>query len=193
MEKKVKLMLALFVIIFITSCAGRNFVRPEPESLSLAKTTYQEILNRFGSPFQEGTVLKNEKTVKTISYAYATTGRTPLFEGVTPARAIGFYFLDNTLVGYEFVSSFKEDNSYFDENKINQIKKDETTRDQVIELLGKPAGMYLYPLIKSNEDKAIVYLYSHTKSFKSYRQNLVVSFDNNGLVTDVNFSSFGQK
>ena len=193
MENKVKLILAFFVIIFITSCAGRNFVRPESESLVLSKTTYQEIINRFGSPYQEGTALKNEKTVKTISYAYATAGGSPLFDGVTAARAMGYYFSDNILVGYEFTSSFKEDNSYFDENKINQIKKGESTRNNVIELIGKPSGMYIFPLIKNNEDNALVYLYSHAKGFKFYQQLLVVSFDNNGLVSDVNFTSSGQK
>jgi hypothetical protein len=53
--------------------------------------------------------------------------------------------------------------------------------------------MYIYPLIKNNEDNALVYLYSHVKGFKSYQQLLVVSFDNNGLVSDVNFTSSGQK
>jgi len=193
MGRKANLILVFFVILFVTSCAGRNFVRPEPESLILGKTSHQEIINRFGKPYQEGTELKNEKTVKTMSYAYATVGGSPLFTGVTPARAMGFYFLDETLVGYEFLSSFKEDNSYFDVDNINKIKKNETSRDQVIELMGQPSGRYLYPLIKNKDNKAIVYSYTHSKGNRSYHQLLVISLDNNGIVTDVSFTSSGQK
>ena len=151
------------------------------------------MINRFGKPYQEGTQLKNEQTVKTISYAYSAAAGSSLYSGVTPARAMSFYFADNILVGYEFTSSFKADNSYFDENKVSQIKKGKTTRDQVIELMGKPAGMHLYPLIKNKGDKAIVYLYTHFKRYKIYHQILVASFNNNGLVTDVSFTSSGQK
>jgi hypothetical protein len=193
MGRKANLILVFFVILFVTSCAGRNFVRPEAESLILGKTSHQEIINRFGKPYQEGTEFKNEKTVKTMSYAYATVGGSPLFEGVTPVRAMGFHFLDETLVGYEFLSSFKEDNSYFDVGNINKIKKDETSRDQVIELMGQPSGMYLYPLIKNKDNKAIVYSYTHSKGYRSYKQLLVISLDNNGIVKDVSFTSSGQK
>lgn len=120
-------------------------------------------------------------------------GGSPLFAGVTPVRAMGFHFLDENLVGYEFLSSFKEDNSYFDVDNINKIKKDETSRDQVIELMGQSSGMYLYPLIKNKNNKAIVYSYTHSKGYRSYKQLLVISLDNNGIVTDVSSTSSGQK
>jgi hypothetical protein len=53
---------------------GRDFTRPTPESLVLGKTTYAEINGRFGSPYRESTVIKNEKTLRMASYAYATAG-----------------------------------------------------------------------------------------------------------------------
>ena len=57
--------------------------------------------------------------------------------------------MNNILVGHEFDSSFKFESTYFDVAKIKQIRKNETTFSQIIELMGKPQGECLYPLIKN--------------------------------------------
>src|SRR5712691_6068489 len=141
----------------LNGCAGRDFVRPSADSLALGKTTYAEIVARYGSPSREGTMLKNEQTVKTITYAYATKAGTPLVSGVTPARAAAFYFNDLVLVGHEFASSFQEDHTDFDETKVTRIKKGETTRAQVVELMGTPTGTYIFPLVQRRNDSGLVY------------------------------------
>ncbi len=183
---------AIITILFLSSCAGTNFVRPEPESLLLKKTTYQDIINQFGKPYQEGTKLKNENMVKTITYAYSSAGGTAAYEGVTPARAMAFHFLDDLLVGFEFSSSYKEDNSDFDDSKISLIKKGETKRSQVVSLLGEPKGKYIFPLIESRQNDAMVYMYNQFKSFKIYQKLLIVSL-NNDIVEDVEFTMSGNK
>lgn len=193
MSKRQWVTLVIFVLFFLTGCAGRNFVRPKADSLILGKTTYVELIGQFGKAFQEGSQLKNEKMVKVISYAYSSVGATPLIKGVTPARSIASHFLDDLLVGHEFTSSFKEDHSNFDETKISQIKKGTTSQTLVIELSGEPTGRYIYPLIDNKNDKALVYLYSHVKGFKVYQKHLIVSIGSNGLVTDVKFTTSGQK
>jgi hypothetical protein len=198
MSKIIKLSLSIFVVILIAACAaGRNFVRPKPESLILGKTTYDEIIQRFGKPYTEGTQVKNGITLKTVGYAYSKVGGPALFEGVTPGRGMGFSFLDNVVVGHEFTSSYRDDNSYFDDSKVGQIKKGETTRNKVIELMGRTGGMYVYPLIKGKDEKALVYLYTHTKGsifdLKVFQKLLVVSFNDTDIVTDINFTSSGQK
>jgi hypothetical protein len=192
MFKIKRLAAVIIVILFLASCAGTNFVRPEPESLSLGKTTYQDIINQFGKPYQEGTKLKNENMIKTATYAYSSAGGMALYEGVTPARAMAFHFVDDLLIGYEFSSSYKEDHSDYDDSKISLIKKGETTRGEVVDLLGEPKGIYVFPLIKNREDEAMVYLYSQFKSFKIYQKLLIVSV-NNDIVTDVDFTTSGKK
>ena len=179
-------------ILFLSSCAGTNFVRPEPGALSLKSTTYKDIINQFGNPYREGTKLKNEEMIKTITYAYSSVGGMPLYEGVTPARAIAFHFLDDVLVGYEFTSSFKEDNSDFDDSKITLIKKGKTTRDQVVSLLGKPEGIYVYPLIEDRGNTALVYMYNHFRQYKVYQKMLFVSMKDD-IVADVDFTTSGNK
>jgi hypothetical protein len=198
MKTILKLITATYLIsIFTWGCAGRNFVRPQPNSLSLGKTAYGDVIGQFGQPYREGTQLKNDINLKTISYAYSTAGGTPMFDGVTPGRSVGFSFMDDILVGHVFNSSYKEDSSYFDDTKINQIKKGETTKADVIGLLGDRYGEYIYPLIERKDEKALVYLYTQVKgsafNLKFYTKTLIVTLDQNGIVSDVNLNSSGEK
>ncbi len=203
MRTTAKGLLALGLALLVTGCAGRDFVRPSADSLQLGKTTYTEIVARFGSPYREGTMLKNEQNVKTITYAYATKiGESAAVSGVTGARSTAFYFVDLVLVGHEFTSSFEKDQTNFDETKISQIKKGETTQAQVTGLMGPPTGGYVFPLVRQKNEKGLVYLYVQTRveqapfvptKIKTYRKALVVSIGENGVVTDVEFNASGEK
>jgi hypothetical protein len=184
-------------LLVLAGCAGTDFVRPDPESFRNGQTSYAQVVTRMGKPWREGTELKNEKSIKNIVYAYASVGGKPLREGVTPARAAGFYFHNDTLVGHEFISSWAEDHSNFDENRIKDIVKGKTTRAEVLQLMGKPAGNYIHPMIKAQTGDAAVYAFSETSgsafNLKFYRKVLVVSFDTAGVVSDVDFSSSGSR
>jgi len=189
MVKKLGNLLPVLIAIFISGCAvGTQFVRPEPESLKNGETKYSQIIERFGFTSREGTVVKNEKSVKTLSYTYL-----PAPAGSAGFRGLGFYFLNDVLVGYEFTSSAAEDHTDFDETKINQIIKGKSTRAAVIALLGRPGGYYNYPMIKSQSGEAAVYKYSKvTTGFLTpsiLLKSLVVTFDTSGIVADVEFSS----
>jgi hypothetical protein len=183
-------------LLVATGCAGRDFVRADADSLILSKTTETEIRQRFGNPYREGTVVKNGETLKTLNYAYAT-GAASLAGGITPARGQGFYFSNGVLVGHDFTSSFDEDKTDFDLAKAKQIRRGEATEASVVTLLGKPQGVYRYPLIKAKDDRAIVYRYEQVKgtafNLKFYNQQVVVTVDGNGLVKDVELSSAGER
>jgi outer membrane protein assembly factor BamE (lipoprotein component of BamABCDE complex) len=188
---------AITLSLLFGGCAGRDFVRPAADSLTLGTTTEEQIRARLGSPYREGTLVKNGVTVKTLSYAYAATTGTPMVAGVTPARALGFYFDKGVLVGHEFTSSYRDDHTDYDESKVPQIRQGETTRAAVVALMGPPHAAYLYPLAKAQGQRAIGYLYSQTAgspfALRFYQKTLVVSYDANDVVTDVNFVSTGQK
>ena len=51
------------------------------------------------------------------------------------------------LVGHEFTSSFKEDHTDFSEARVAEIKQGETKEAGVLELLGRPTGLYVFPLV----------------------------------------------
>jgi outer membrane protein assembly factor BamE (lipoprotein component of BamABCDE complex) len=168
-------------------------VRPDPDSFSNGRTTYSQVIAKLGPPRQEGSVIKNEKTLKTVSYVYASMGGQPLNAGATAARAAGFYFLDDVLVGHEFVSSWAEDHTNFDESRVKDIARGKSTRADVIQLMGKPGGYHAFPLIKDKSGEAALYAYMEVKGFTPFRKELRVTFDSAGVVTDVEFSSTGTK
>jgi len=187
----------VFFVLQLAGCAGTNFMRVTDEALILGKTTKEQIEARLGAPYQQGVITKNEQQMKTASYAYASSGGGAVAEGVIPARSQGFYFFNNKLVGYEFTSSWKSDSSNFNNEKIAQIRKGASTHKDVLRLLGKPGGKYIYPLIEHKDREAINYLYSQTKggafNLKFYKKQLVVVFNKQGIVTDVEYTEAGEK
>ena len=188
----------VFVLsIVVAGCAGSNLTKQADNQLVLGQTSRQDILQRLGTPYREGTVTRNGKQLKTMSYEFAMTGGTPARQGVTPSRGQGFYFLEDRLAGYDFNSSWKEDQSDFDATKVPQIKKGVSTRDDVVRLIGPPRGKYAYPLIPSPKDQADVYLYAETKggpfNVKFYQKHLIVTYDQRGVVSNIDYKEIGQK
>ena len=183
---------AVIIVGMLAGCAGRDFIRPDLDVLRNGQTTYAEVVAKFGTPYAEGSVVKNDRTVKTASYAYASLGGKPRREGVTAARAMGFYFDNDRLVGHEFISSWAEDHTDFDETRAKDIIRGKTSRAEVFRLLGKPNGYHIFPLIKASTGEAAVYAYTEVIGFKPFQKVLVVTFDPSGIVTDVEFASQGK-
>src|SRR5262245_37549137 len=189
--------LTLAAALVVAGCAGSDFTKQADNALVLGQTSRQEILQRLGSPYREGTVTKNGKHLKTLTYAFGITTGTPAHDGVVPARGQGFYFLDDKLAGYDFASSWKEDQTDFDGAKVSEIKKSVSTRDEVLRLIGRPGGKYAYPLIADRNRQADVYLYAETRggpfNVKFYQKHLVVTYDERGVVSDVEYQEVGEK
>jgi hypothetical protein len=189
--------LTVALALLVAGCGGSKFSKQPDDALVLGQTSRQEILQRLGTPYREGTVTKNGKQLKTMTYAFGMTTGTPARDGVTPARGQGFYFLDDKLAGYDFTSSWKEDQSNFDGAKVPTIKKGASTRDDVVRLLGPARGKYAYPLIADQNKQADVYLYAETRggpfNVKFYQKHLVVTYDERGVVSNVDYQELGQK
>lgn len=197
MKRTFTSILVVLAAVILGGCAGTNFKRPDPSSLTLGRSTSSDVIAAMGEPRQTSEGLKNEKKVRSLHYAYADSLGSAKYSGVTPARAIVFTTYDNVLVAQEFISSFKDDATDFDDAKVQQISKGKTTKAEVIQLLGKPNGEAIYPITKHENENASVYSYSHVKgsvfNMKFYKQALVVSFDNAGIVTEVEYTSQGEK
>jgi hypothetical protein len=172
-------------------------VRPDAGTLALGKTSQAEVTQKLGSPFQTGDVMKNEKQIKVTKYAYAQSTGEGAYSGVVPARAMTFGFFDDKLVSQDFTSSFKADSTDFDGAKVATITKGKTKKDEVIALLGKATGEATYPVIKSTTDKALTYSYAQAKgsvfNMKFHTKTLVVSYNETGLVTDVEYTASGDQ
>jgi hypothetical protein len=183
-------------LLLVAGCsAGRDFQRPDPGGLQLGKTSESDITGRFGEPRGVATRLVNDRTVKTLSYSYAEAN--PYVEKI-PARVMVFTFTDGVLVGHQFLSSFDSDKTDFDENRVGQIKRGQTTIRQVMDLIGVPAGELIHPLAKVQDGKAYVYGYSRsdkepfTGKLTTRSKTLIVNFDAAGVVTDIDLSTTGK-
>ena len=189
--------LLIGMMLLVAGCAGRDFVRPRPDALRLGKTSYEDVLRQLGTPYRKGSSLRAGETVTSITYAYANVWATSGLGNVTPARSMKLSFVQDVLVGYDFTSSYTEDLTDFDETRVAQIRTGETKQTEVEQLLGPAGGVYAYPLIKRGPERALVYLYTQTRtkpfSVDVYLKKLVVSVDGNGIVTDVDFNTSGEK
>ena len=189
---------SLFLIAALAGCAGKDFVRPAPDAFKLGETRYSQVVQQLGEPRKSGDVVRNDKPVKSITYVYASSGGEASEAGVTPARGLTYYFYNDMLVGQEFLSSFKADSSNFDETKVERIRKGETTRAEVIQLLGAPTASFVPPMARSSSGETIGYAYAAAHAglftgFKASVKSLRVSFDDRGLVSEVDYSSAGNK
>ena len=90
MMKRVSI--AVFITVFLTACAGTDFKKIEIYQLTFGANTPETIKQKLGEPEVEGTVTKNEKQFKTMTYAYASTVGSAAHEGVIATRGQGFYF-----------------------------------------------------------------------------------------------------
>ena len=197
MTARMKCLLAVFSLFLLSGCAGREFTRPELATLRNGETTRAQVTERFGKPFAEGTLVRNDEPVRSANYVFAASGGKAARDGIVPARAMAFYFYNDVLVGHEFISSWADDSTDFDETERKQIFAGKTTQAELMQWLGKPGGYWIYPMIKSKSGQAAVYAYTELESGafgrKAFRKVLVVSLDDAGVVTEVDFSSVGSK
>ena len=197
MTRTIRGIAAALAIALLAGCAGTNFKRPEPQDLVVGKSNAADIQRVMGGAQQTGEGLQNEQKVQTLRYAYAEGAGQGRYPGVVPARAMVFTTHNELLVAQEFVSSFQADATEFDESKVGAIVKGKTTRVEVLALLGRPNGEAIYPVIKIRGDKALVYSYSHAKgnafNMKFYNKVLIVSFNGDNLVSELQYTSNGDK
>ena len=190
--------IGLIAATLLAGCtAGTDFTRAKDDAVVLGTTTYQSIRDQMGAPEKEGVITQNGQKFHTLTYTYASSGGEPLYSGATPGRTQVLFFKEDVLVGHEFLSSFKEDNTDFDERKISEISEEVSLRADVISLLGEPSGMFIHPLADNENGETIVYSYTHVTSsaFSTnvFAKRLLVELDNYDVVLNVEYSQSGHK
>ena len=164
--------LAFAVLALLSGCAGRssasNGAQPSASPLVLGKTTYAEVVARYGPPRSEEANVQNGQPIKTLIYAKSGAGG---------GRLTFFNFSNLLLVGH----NVRRDASEIDLNdtKIAVIKEGETTERQVLGLLGEPSGQFIYPLTSHKGDTGFGYI------DRRARKTLRIIFSTDGVVRHV--------
>ena len=180
-----------FFLILAGCSAGKDFVRPSPDSLKLGQTTYAQIVQLMGAPSKiQKVILNNGETVDELSYVYAT-GSLP--GGIATARSMNLGTNKEILVSKIFLSSFKEDSTDFESDKVTSIKNGKTTKEDILNWFGNPSGEGIYPFAKLKDGRSLTYLYAQSRNIGigsvASSKMLIVQLDHNGIVVDYKFST----
>ena len=167
--------------------SGRDFARPEPESLVLGQTTIAEVISKYGQPVartarSSGSPVSSNRPgdqrppglqpasvagdIETLRYSYAHASKPGVIVGpiVAQGRSLSLSFWNSRLVYYGFNSSFSDDTTNFDENKVSSFVRGQTTRADVIRELGRPSGEGIYPHVAKEGTKMVTYQYVASNS-----------------------------
>jgi hypothetical protein len=192
--------LVFLLCVLVAGCgAGKQFARVPDDTLVLGQTTPEQITDLLGSPQEQQKFTRNNEVMTMYKYVSGTPW-IPGFEPFTlSVRVQSFTFHNDKLVGHLFTSSFQEDSTNFDETKMSQIVEGKSTRSDVVRLMGNPGGEAIYPVVRRKNETAVNYSYvistrgTFSREFKAHRKHLTVIFNDQGVVTDVDFFEVGEK
>ena len=184
---------AILAVMLASAClVGADFGRPDPETLVLGKTTEKEIRDRFGEPSSQSTAQVKDKVVTVVRYTQIEPR-----PAVVLGRTLVYSFYQDKLVGFDYSSSFENDKTDFDETLPGRIKRGETTLRQVLALLGRPTGQFIYPspYVWAQDQRAFVYSYSRNDrpppggTLQTINKFLAITFDSHDVVAETSLST----
>ncbi len=182
---------ALALALLVSGCFTVGALERVPEAdLVLGSTTEAALTERLGAPRETSEETINDKTIRGLYYAYATSYTTDtVTEGLSVARAQWFYFSDGVLVGHQYRSTFASESTDFDESVVSDFREGITTRAEVLKALGPPTGRRAYPLVEKPEEDGFGYLYrlidTRKRGFPVLRKDLVVVFGPDDVVRKI--------
>ncbi len=177
-----------------SACAGTYIPRAQPGTYEFGRTTYEGILEQYHEPQTRMTTVRNGRKIESLVYVhFSAIAGAAHNSGVIPTRGTVFHFHDGLLVGLEFISSWEEDHSDFDDLQVARIVRGEASRADVVALLGEPSGEHKYPMTDEVGTEAVVYRYGEVRQgggkTSSFEKNLVVTFDPQGLANEVDLTT----
>ncbi|HUN46752.1 MAG TPA: hypothetical protein VMU85_09535 [Stellaceae bacterium] len=201
--------LALLALLVLAGCtAGRNFVRPTADSVTLGTTTRADVLQKYGQPSRQATATISFDSAQPaaakgpfdvvlaagsyVSLNYTFVERTPgLMSDSINDRSVTFLFWNDKLVSYRFVSNFQQDSSNFDESKLSALQRAKTTKADLEQLLGAPSGRSIYPFVQQQGQEILAYGYEviDLKTRERSAKGLQVLFAPDGTLVDYRFGS----
>jgi hypothetical protein len=191
------LRLAAAALLVLAAGCAPPVLRPSPGELKIGETTQEQVTQRMGSIApQRAEIERNGRKVQVYAYGYDAQYEAPHgYDGVIPLRTMFYYFLDGRLVGHEFNSSVERDNTDFSARNVRNVVRGQTTRDEVLQLFGRPAGVLAYPLVDARGG-ALVYTYRESRRVPfgkptQYSKTLMISFEESGVVHDLSYTTSG--
>lgn len=159
------IMLGITALVFIlfSGCAtvGKNFKSEQVNQLKIGVSKKADIINMFGEPFKATSGSSEGLDSEILSYVYAKGTMNS-----ATVRVLSIELVDELINAYVFRSSMKEDLKDFDINSRKKIVAGESTKSDVIKLLGQPHGILKLPSKLINHDFGGIYKYEDPKNAK---------------------------
>jgi hypothetical protein len=170
----------LFLALGGCTSRGKDFVRPDPNSLLLGQTTIADVIGKQGPPTSRvvrhglnpapSRQQADERdpafrpvsvagTIETLMYSYSYSAAPGIVVGPmsTRSRHLVLTFWNDRVIYYGFDSSFSQDSTHFDENKALSFVIGQSSQSDVIRELGPPSGEAVYPFIAKQGTRLLIY------------------------------------
>ncbi len=191
--------ISILALVALASCAttgGNSFDRDKAVSFTVGKTSKSEVIAALGKPWREevytakkdgaGKDLAQPAVLSQVRYYHYQRDAAAKPAEAQAARNAVYTFSANTLVSYVVISTFAEDATDFDEERASRIIKGQTSREDVIALMGPPAGWGAYPVAQAADGRSMTYevLLSLPKTSQRTLKTLRIYLDRQDIVTD---------
>ena len=129
--------ITIIFLIFLGGCAsvGTEFNYQNLSSLELGKTSSSDYVSMFGTPTNVEMKETPDGKFELVGFVYAHANM-----GTAKARGLDLEFRDGLLNSYAYASSFKEDQTLVDLDRLSEIERGTTLKGDVVILLGEPDG-----------------------------------------------------
>jgi hypothetical protein len=174
---------------------GGDFTYSGPGSIKLGQTKSSEYEALFGSPYSATVKTTAQGKFDEVRYLYAYANMAS-----AQSRLLDLEFRNGLLNAYYFLSSFDHDKTLIQADGFSQIKKGESTKADVMRLLGEPHGKAVSPTEHMDfKDRAAkgaeVWVWTAMGSVSTFgaayggqkvtSSSIYLVFDANGVVTDI--------
>jgi hypothetical protein len=206
--KQMRLAWSVAPLIFVTLAAGlcgcasvgHSFNNTAAENLDIGQMQSSDYRSVFGKkPVATALTTTADGRFEVARYSYAFADL-----GTAKARILILEFKDGKLNAFVYLSSFDEHQTHVPFDKINEISSRVSTKTDVLKVLGKPNGKALCPStledFKGKCEKCVeIWTWQTMSSISTFGaayggkqpsiQNIYISFDKDGVVSEVSTSS----
>jgi hypothetical protein len=182
------------ILLLLNGCAtvGRSFHYENIPQLEIGKFQLQDCQSVFGDANKVSKEINKSGQIDVKQYLYASANL-----GTAKARVLVLEFLNGKLNAYNFVSSFDEDRTLVDTDKLSQVTLEKSKSSDVLKILGKPNGIGRCPsILQDYKDRCResnvteVWIWSSSRKVVTLAAgnknqgstNVFISFDTNGVV-----------
>ena len=187
-------LIGIALVLLAGGCAnvGTNFDPTKARNLDLGSMHDTEFRAAFGDPRTDIKQSSNDGSFEEVTYMYAHADLSN-----AQARQLNLEFRDGLLNAFNYLSSFDEDKTTADTQKMESIKKGVSTKADVLAILGPPGGKVKSPTQMTDFVKydkpgvAEMWCWAAFGSVSTFGDHstsstvIVVSFDKNGVATDI--------